>query len=86
MVTGKKMAEAKGKELILDDDPAKNFSCLSEILKERAKASPEHVLFSLHGNKVSCWNVNFEFYFSRNVFINGSGVRLFRWCGPHLHF
>jgi len=59
VVTGKKMAELSGRDLASGDnkeDPATNFRSLSEILKWRAQSSPEHVLFSQIGSKVSTGN------------------------------
>lgn len=54
VVTGMKMSEARGKDLgDGSDDPAINFSSFSEILKWRAKSTPDNVLFAQIGSKVS---------------------------------
>jgi len=61
VVTGLRLAEARGRELTPlqdDEDAGKKFQYLSEILKWRAQTTADHVLFSQVGSKVTniCYN------------------------------
>lgn len=63
MVTGTRLAEAKGQILTITEDDnvvqlqpneaRRKQQYLSEILKWRAQSTPDHVLFSLINSKVS---------------------------------
>ena len=57
-MTGVRLAEAKGRQLSsIDGDEVgggkKSFQYLVDVLKWRAHSTPEHILFSQIGNKVS---------------------------------
>ncbi|CAK8673806.1 unnamed protein product [Clavelina lepadiformis] len=62
VVTGVRLAEAKGRQMapLMDEEEAadktRKFQYLSEILKWRAQSTPDHALFSQIGSKVSVSN------------------------------
>ncbi|KAJ8345352.1 hypothetical protein SKAU_G00295450 [Synaphobranchus kaupii] len=55
LVSGKRIAQASGRDLgqIEDNDQARKFLFLSEVLQWRAQTTPDHVLFTLLNSRVS---------------------------------
>uniref|UniRef100_A0A8C1RYI4 Disco-interacting protein 2 homolog Ca n=1 Tax=Cyprinus carpio TaxID=7962 RepID=A0A8C1RYI4_CYPCA len=53
LVSGKRIAQASGRDLgqIEDNDQARKFLFLSEVLQWRAQTTPDHVLFTLLSSK-----------------------------------